>query len=228
MSTTIILLASAASGAFAAQPAYAQCGGKGFTGGTTCVSGYTCTFSNAYYSQCIPSSSGATTVAPVKSSSTSQAAAPTSTSNNGGGGSGNVLKASFTEYGAGDSFGSPNCQTATTACGYYTTGFNAAASQNLFGVGPGAGAGPDCGLCYRLTIETDSSGKAVSNAGNSIVVEITNLCPGIYGANVNFDTCKDSGASAALFGNSGVGLGLGTAVQVPCSQYASQVGTHVT
>jgi len=123
--------------------------------------------------------SGATTVAPAKSSSTTKAAAPTSTSNNGGGGSGNVLKASFTEYGAGDSFGSPNCQTATTACGYYTTGFNAAASQNLFGVGPGAGAGPDCGLCYRLTIETDSSGKAVSNAGNSIVVEITNLCPGM-------------------------------------------------
>jgi hypothetical protein len=46
-----------------------------------------------------------------------------------------------------------------------------------------------------------------------------------YGANVNFDTCKDSGASAALFGNSGVGLGLGTAVQVPCT---GQVGTKVT
>ncbi|KAK0824659.1 hypothetical protein LTR33_017227, partial [Friedmanniomyces endolithicus] len=46
-----------------------------------------------------------------------------------------------------------------------------------------------------------------------------------YGANVNFDTCKDSGASAALFGNSGVGLGLGTAVQVPCT---SQVGSKVT
>lgn len=41
----------------------------------------------------------------------------------------------------------------------------------------GAGAGPACGTCWRLTIETDSSGNAVSNAGNSIVVQVTNLCP---------------------------------------------------
>lgn len=34
--------------------AYGQCGGTGYTGSTTCVSGYTCTYSNAYYSQCIP------------------------------------------------------------------------------------------------------------------------------------------------------------------------------
>lgn len=30
---------------------YAQCGGNGWTGPTTCVSGYTCTFSNEWYSQ---------------------------------------------------------------------------------------------------------------------------------------------------------------------------------
>lgn len=34
--------------------AYAQCGGTGWTGSTTCVSGYTCTYSNTYYSQCLP------------------------------------------------------------------------------------------------------------------------------------------------------------------------------
>lgn len=44
-----------------------------------------------------------------------------------------------------------------------------------------------------------------------------------YGANVNFDTCIDSGASQALFGDSGVGLALGTAEQVDCSEWSGQV-----
>ncbi|TAQ86011.1 hypothetical protein B7494_g5678 [Chlorociboria aeruginascens] len=33
---------------------WGQCGGTGYTGATTCVSGTTCTYSNAYYSQCLP------------------------------------------------------------------------------------------------------------------------------------------------------------------------------
>lgn len=32
---------------------YAQCGGTGWTGATTCASGYTCTYFNDYYSQCL-------------------------------------------------------------------------------------------------------------------------------------------------------------------------------
>ncbi|EJC98512.1 uncharacterized protein FOMMEDRAFT_187182 [Fomitiporia mediterranea MF3/22] len=40
-----------ASGATAAH--YAQCGGIGFTGPTTCTAPYTCTVSNEYYSQCL-------------------------------------------------------------------------------------------------------------------------------------------------------------------------------
>ncbi|KAI1338897.1 glycoside hydrolase family 74 protein [Xylariaceae sp. FL0016] len=32
---------------------YAQCGGSGWTGATVCVSPYTCTYQNDYYSQCI-------------------------------------------------------------------------------------------------------------------------------------------------------------------------------
>ncbi|KAJ5256752.1 hypothetical protein N7478_012856 [Penicillium angulare] len=32
---------------------YAQCGGSGWTGATTCASPYTCTAQNAYYSQCL-------------------------------------------------------------------------------------------------------------------------------------------------------------------------------
>jgi cellobiose dehydrogenase (acceptor) len=32
---------------------YYQCGGINWTGGTTCADGYTCTYQNAYYSQCL-------------------------------------------------------------------------------------------------------------------------------------------------------------------------------
>jgi len=248
LTNTIVLLAAATSGAFAAQAGYAQCGGQGWTGGTTCVSGFKCQVSNSYYSQCVPGSSGgqpATTAAPAKTTATTKAAVATSTKAASGGsssGSGTTYKASFTEYGSTDSWGSGNCNVATTACGFYTKpGYSAAVSQNEFGVGPGAGAGPACGTCWKLTIETDSSGKTVSNAGNSIVVQVTNLCPASgnplcaqnglsgtnqYGANLNFDTCIDSGASAALFGNSGVGLGIGTAVQVDCKTAWSGTVTH--
>ena len=138
-------------------------------------------------------------------------------------------------YGAGDDNGSPNCNTATAACGFYNEpGYNAAASQNLFGVGPGAGAGPACNTCWQLSPETDSSGNPLSGA-NSIVVKVNNLCPadgnplcaqnGLggtnqYGANVNFDLCIDDGAAGALFGSSGVGLAVGSATQVSCSEWS--------
>ncbi|MCJ1392681.1 hypothetical protein MMC18_005552 [Xylographa bjoerkii] len=181
-----------------------------------------------------------------------------------------TYKASFTKYGQGDNNGSPNCNTATAACGFYNyPGYNAAVSQvrillfhslhhaplsstsnlpsstqyttdsnipeqNLFGVGPGAGAGPACGTCWQLTPKTDSSGNALKGA-KTIVVKVNNLCPaqgnslcaqnGLsgtnqYGANVNFDTCIDDGASAALFGTSGVGLAVGTATKVSCSSWS--------
>ncbi|KAF5350683.1 hypothetical protein D9756_008697 [Leucocoprinus leucothites] len=37
---------------------YAQCGGQGWGGATTCVSGWTCTYVNDWYSQCLPGGSG--------------------------------------------------------------------------------------------------------------------------------------------------------------------------
>ncbi|KAF5363206.1 hypothetical protein D9758_008373 [Tetrapyrgos nigripes] len=49
--------------ASAQQPIWGQCGGIGWTGATACASGSTCTVSNPYYSQCIPSSSAPTTTA---------------------------------------------------------------------------------------------------------------------------------------------------------------------
>ena len=52
-------VALAAMGTAAAQgAAYAQCGGIGWGGATTCVSGYTCNTVNDYYSQCVPGTGG--------------------------------------------------------------------------------------------------------------------------------------------------------------------------
>jgi len=231
LSKTLLLAMAAASTAIAQNAAYAQCGGQSWTGSTACVSGYTCMYSSAYYSQCVPSSA-ASTVKTTTATKSPAAASSTAASSSGNAPSGQTFKASFTEYGSGDTFGSGNCNTATTACGFYTSpGYSAAVSQNEFGVGPGAGAGPACGSCWKLTIQTDSTGNKVSNAGNSIVIQVNNLCPASgnplcaqnglsgtnqYGANLNFDTCIDSKASAALFGNSGVGLGVGTAQEVDC------------
>ncbi|KAG9029373.1 hypothetical protein FRB95_005380 [Tulasnella sp. JGI-2019a] len=49
--STVTTTTSTASGA--TQTHYGQCGGIGWTGPTTCVSGTTCTVGNAYYSQCL-------------------------------------------------------------------------------------------------------------------------------------------------------------------------------
>ncbi|KAG6898277.1 Beta-glucosidase cel3A [Termitomyces sp. T32_za158] len=60
----------------AAQPLYAQCGGIGWTGDTTCATGAVCTYINDYYSQCLPST-GSTT--PTTSTSVTSGT-PTTTS----------------------------------------------------------------------------------------------------------------------------------------------------
>ncbi|TPR11185.1 putative integral membrane protein [Aspergillus niger] len=54
-STTLKTTSTTSSGSSStsAAQAYGQCGGQGWTGPTTCVSGYTCTYENAYYSQCL-------------------------------------------------------------------------------------------------------------------------------------------------------------------------------
>lgn len=49
--TTTTTAATATSTAVAAH--YAQCGGEGWTGATTCADGYTCTVENEWYSQCL-------------------------------------------------------------------------------------------------------------------------------------------------------------------------------
>ncbi|KAJ7602535.1 endo-1,4-B-xylanase A [Roridomyces roridus] len=53
---------------------WGQCGGQGWTGPLTCVAGSTCTFSNTFYSQCLPDGTVTTTTSVVG------AALPTGTS----------------------------------------------------------------------------------------------------------------------------------------------------
>ncbi|KAG8981654.1 Endoglucanase EG-II [Tulasnella sp. JGI-2019a] len=57
---------------------YGQCGGIGWTGSTTCSSGV-CTYSNAYYSQCLPGTATTTATSTATAATTSSAATPTAT-----------------------------------------------------------------------------------------------------------------------------------------------------
>lgn len=126
LSNLLILGAAFSTSAYAATvSAYGQCGGQGWTGGTTCVSGYTCTYSNPYYSQCLAGAAGTTTKAAATTAKTTAKAATTTTTTKAAtssvaASSGTTYKASFTEYGSTDDNGSGNCNVATTACGFYT------------------------------------------------------------------------------------------------------------
>ncbi|CZS88003.1 probable exoglucanase-6A precursor [Rhynchosporium graminicola] len=54
MKNAILAAAALVSVVSAQAPAYGQCGGKTWTGDTTCVSGYYCNPNGEYYSQCVP------------------------------------------------------------------------------------------------------------------------------------------------------------------------------
>lgn len=71
-SSAVQVIAAVAHSVSAQQPAWAQCGGRDYTGVTSCVSGYTCRVVNEYYYQCQPGT--ATT-----STTTSSSAVPTTT-----------------------------------------------------------------------------------------------------------------------------------------------------
>jgi len=59
--TKIAASASAIATASAQQVEWGQCGGDNWTGPTTCVAGTVCTFSNDFYSQCLPGTAVPTT-----------------------------------------------------------------------------------------------------------------------------------------------------------------------
>lgn len=69
------VLASSASSVLAVA-IYGQCGGINYTGSTTCDSGLTCYYQNAYYSQCLAST---TTVSSTSTTSTTSTATTTTT-----------------------------------------------------------------------------------------------------------------------------------------------------
>jgi len=76
----LVSLAVFASQAAAQSAEWGQCGGIGWTGPTTCVSGTTCVKSNDYYSQCLP---GTATTQPSPTNPTTQP--PTGTGTPSGG-----------------------------------------------------------------------------------------------------------------------------------------------
>ncbi|RPB06716.1 glycoside hydrolase [Morchella conica CCBAS932] len=63
--------------AIAQASAWAQCGGVSWTGATTCVTGYTCSYLNAYYSQCIPSTSTVVTTSVASTTTTRSSSSST-------------------------------------------------------------------------------------------------------------------------------------------------------
>ncbi|KAJ7625778.1 lipolytic enzyme [Roridomyces roridus] len=65
--------------AFAQSAIYGQCGGIGWTGATTCVSGTTCQVLNSYYSQCLPGAVTTPTSPPTTTTGTTTSSAPSST-----------------------------------------------------------------------------------------------------------------------------------------------------
>ncbi|KAK6434858.1 hypothetical protein LTR95_008956 [Oleoguttula sp. CCFEE 5521] len=79
MSQFAVLALLFAGEALAQGAAYSQCGGQGWSGATTCVSGYTCVRQNDYYSQCIPGTASTTAATTTRVTSTTTAKATTTT-----------------------------------------------------------------------------------------------------------------------------------------------------
>lgn len=73
------LISVLVTGALAQSSAYGQCGGTGWTGATTCVSGYVCTYENDWYSQCIPGTASTTAATTTSSTATSTSTATKTT-----------------------------------------------------------------------------------------------------------------------------------------------------
>ncbi|KAG9001375.1 hypothetical protein FRB94_007934 [Tulasnella sp. JGI-2019a] len=69
--STIAVVSAFFASAAAQGAAYSQCGGIGWTGATTCVSGWCCVYSNAYYSQCLQTGCSTATTSTTATSKTS-------------------------------------------------------------------------------------------------------------------------------------------------------------
>lgn len=78
----LVALAAVLAPVRAQQSMYAQCGGTGYSGSTSCVAGAACSSINAYYYQCLPAATGAPapTTAKTTLATTTKAATGTVTS----------------------------------------------------------------------------------------------------------------------------------------------------
>ncbi|KAK7728560.1 hypothetical protein SLS57_002449 [Botryosphaeria dothidea] len=114
---TALLLLAAIPASYAAVPAWGQCGGQGWSGDSTCVSGYTCVTVNQYYSQCQQGSAPPATTLVSSTTGATSAAPPAAT----GG-----LDARFKSHGK-------KYYGVATDQGRLTTGQNAAIIQADFG-----------------------------------------------------------------------------------------------
>ncbi|KAK3938741.1 glycoside hydrolase [Diplogelasinospora grovesii] len=76
---SFVVAGALATGALAQSGAWQQCGGIGYSGSTSCVSGYGCVYLNDYYSQCQPGAATSTTLKTSTTTRTTSTAPSTST-----------------------------------------------------------------------------------------------------------------------------------------------------
>ncbi|KAK6538406.1 hypothetical protein TWF694_011282 [Orbilia ellipsospora] len=96
MKSTTLLIITSPFLVSAQQSLWGQCGGIGWTGPTSCVSGAACTTQNAYYAQCVSAAGGQTT---TRVSTTGQAQVTTTRTTTGAQASGSGLDAKIKSKG---------------------------------------------------------------------------------------------------------------------------------
>jgi len=127
----------------------------------------------------------------------------------------------------------------TPACGKMAHGFTAAMDQLSFGAAGGEGSGDACGRCFRITATGDPYSPNFQGPFNTVVVKITDLCPGgvpemwcgqstahplnQVNMTVHFDLCGDSGAGAAFFPEERGAL-TGYYEEVSCNEWSGYDG----
>ncbi|KAH7305885.1 hypothetical protein B0I35DRAFT_483640 [Stachybotrys elegans] len=147
---------------------------------------------------------------------------------------GSTFTASFTYYGSGDSGDGDSCKNYGNACGIMTDpGYAVQVSEWLYA------EGLTCGTCWRLEPHSSDEGQRMNSR---IVVMINEMCPALgypicgqrdstatnmYGAQVNFNLCVDTGAWDAFAGrNSGIGLAMGNVTRVSCDEWEGRNSTR--
>ncbi|KAL2204923.1 pectin lyase-like protein [Sarocladium strictum] len=162
----VVAFAAASQAQSQAQP-WAQCGGTGYSGPTTCVSGYTCVVSNEWYSQCVQgSSSGGGGTDPGTGGG----------GNEGGGGSGGNSCGSasvdqLVGFGAGTTGGGSGAGTTVTSCSALQTAIAKGGVINISGTLSGCGS---MRLVSGTTIKGVGSNSGLVGSGFRLV-KISNV-----------------------------------------------------